>query len=303
MHKIIPLVLFVSVSLIIGNQVAFAETNVWAFYGEVGGSKIDATTNPGPLSSLTGVDTTFSDFQITDGVEEYQNVANAVISSPARTGPILVASCFAGIPNPTSGANFIFDADNAVPFQCVQNQRAAQDLGIGVDQIVEDLAQPLFQPLEVGEGQLVVIDLTAILPTNPTNPHTNFMFRISSNSGNEQGWVAVSDEPPSGTVSFGDLTPLGTNGFFTGGAAGSPNNDSYISFIPKKFLYFTQTIDRQDILLQQIKADKIERMIGGELIPLDTTMVLLGATKTSASWMIPVIVAGIGIGIVIARKF
>jgi len=39
------------------------------------------------------------------------------------------------------------------------------------------------------------------------------------------------------------------------------------------------------------------------LIPLDTTMVLLGATKTTASWMIPVLVSAIGIGIVIARKF
>ena len=305
MHKIIPLVLFVSVSLIIGNQVAFAETNVWAFYGEVGGSTIDAT-NPGngdtpPLSSTTGIAGVPSTFQITDGVEEYENIANA--NMPGKSGPMLVAKCFEGIPNPTSGADFIFGDGNALPFQCVQNQRAAQDLGIGVDQIVINQAQPLFQPLEVGEGQLVVIDLTAILPTNPTNPHTNFMFRISSNSGNEQAWVAVSDEPPSGTISFGDFTPLGTGGFFTGGDAGSPNNDSYISFIPKNFLYFTQTIDRQDILLQQIKADKIERFIGGELIPLDTTMVLLGATKTTASWMIPVLVSAIGIGIVIARKF
>jgi len=55
MHKIIPLVVLVSVSLIIGNQVAFAETSVWAFYGEVGGSAIDATTTGNaPLSSFTG---------------------------------------------------------------------------------------------------------------------------------------------------------------------------------------------------------------------------------------------------------
>ena len=44
-------------------------------------------------------------------------------------------------------------------------------------------------------------------------------------------------------------------------------------------------------------------VVGGELISLDTTMVLLGATKTTASWMIPVLVSAIGIGIVIARKF
>jgi len=44
-------------------------------------------------------------------------------------------------------------------------------------------------------------------------------------------------------------------------------------------------------------------MIGGESIPIDTTMVLLAGSQMTAAWMIPVIVAGIGIGIVIARKF
>jgi len=43
--------------------------------------------------------------------------------------------------------------------------------------------------------------------------------------------------------------------------------------------------------------------IGGELIPLDTTMILVAGTQTTAAWMIPVLVSAIGIGIVIARKF
>jgi len=43
--------------------------------------------------------------------------------------------------------------------------------------------------------------------------------------------------------------------------------------------------------------------IGGELLPLDTTMVLLAGTHAVAAWMIPVIVSGIGFAIVIARKF
>ena len=46
-----------------------------------------------------------------------------------------------------------------------------------------------------------------------------------------------------------------------------------------------------------------EPEVGGEMIPIDTTMVLLGATQTAAYWLIPVIVAGIAIAIVIARKF
>jgi hypothetical protein len=43
--------------------------------------------------------------------------------------------------------------------------------------------------------------------------------------------------------------------------------------------------------------------IGGELIPLDTTMVLVAGSQNTVAWMIPVIVSAIGIGIVIARKF
>ncbi len=43
--------------------------------------------------------------------------------------------------------------------------------------------------------------------------------------------------------------------------------------------------------------------VGGELIPLDTTMVLLAGTQMTMAWLIPVIVSVIGIGIVIARKF
>jgi len=43
--------------------------------------------------------------------------------------------------------------------------------------------------------------------------------------------------------------------------------------------------------------------VGGEFIPLDTTMVLVAGTQITAAWMIPVIVSGIGFAIVIARKF
>jgi len=43
--------------------------------------------------------------------------------------------------------------------------------------------------------------------------------------------------------------------------------------------------------------------VGGEMIPLDTTMILVSGAQYTAAWMIPVIVSAIGIGIVIARKF
>jgi len=43
--------------------------------------------------------------------------------------------------------------------------------------------------------------------------------------------------------------------------------------------------------------------VGGNIIPLDSTMVLAAGAQYTAAWMIPVIVSAIGIGIVIARKF
>jgi len=43
--------------------------------------------------------------------------------------------------------------------------------------------------------------------------------------------------------------------------------------------------------------------IGGELIPIETSMVLVAGSQNTAAWMIPVLVSAIGIGIVIARKF
>jgi len=43
--------------------------------------------------------------------------------------------------------------------------------------------------------------------------------------------------------------------------------------------------------------------VGGDLIPLDTSALILAGAQTNAAWMIPVIVSGIGFAIVIARKF
>ena len=43
--------------------------------------------------------------------------------------------------------------------------------------------------------------------------------------------------------------------------------------------------------------------VGGEFIGIDTTAVLAAGAQNTAAWMIPVILAAAGIGIVIARKF
>ena len=46
-----------------------------------------------------------------------------------------------------------------------------------------------------------------------------------------------------------------------------------------------------------------DRQVGGELIPVETTPLLIAGTYSTAAWLIPLIVSAIGIGIVIARKF
>ncbi len=43
--------------------------------------------------------------------------------------------------------------------------------------------------------------------------------------------------------------------------------------------------------------------VGGEFIVIDSTALLVTGAQMNAAWMIPVIVSGIGIAIVIARKF
>jgi len=113
---------------------------------------------------------------------------------------------------------------------------------------------------------------------------------------------------PDGLIDFDvDFTPLGTviqNGFFPGcdRGAGCDNNDAYISFDPKRYFYYTQTDNRQDNLLQQIKADRME-IVGGHGGITDNTALLVSGSHLTASWMIPLLVSAIGIGVfVFTRK-
>jgi len=43
--------------------------------------------------------------------------------------------------------------------------------------------------------------------------------------------------------------------------------------------------------------------VGGEFVGIDSTMVLVAGTQTTAAWMIPAVVSAAGIAIVIGRKF
>ena len=294
MNKIFPLVLVVSISLIFGTQAAYAEDDVWAFYGEIGGSKIDATTTGNaPLSDSSGIASDGMKFLV-GHIEDYQNVDEAVASA-GLSGPEIQAKCFGSAENPVSGT-FSWDFDTILTLNCVQNQRGDVDLGLGVD-LPEII---LAADDEVQVGQIVVLDLSALL-----GDYTNFMFRLSSNSAGEEGWAAVSDSAPENTLTQADFTLLGANGLFSGDDdPGDDFNDVYISFTPKNFLYYSQTIENSDNILQQIKATKIpDDMVGGHGGITDNTALLVSGSHLTASWMIPLLVSAIGIGVfVVTRK-
>jgi len=54
-------------------------------------------------------------------------------------------------------------------------------------------------------------------------------------------------------------------------------------------------------IINEIFTDAVA--IGGEIIQIESTAVLLAGAQTTSSWLIPVIVSAIGIGIVISRRF
>jgi len=42
--------------------------------------------------------------------------------------------------------------------------------------------------------------------------------------------------------------------------------------------------------------------VGGEMILVDTTVLVLAGTQYMAAWLIPIIVSAVGVGIIILRK-
>jgi len=62
-----------------------------------------------------------------------------------------------------------------------------------------------------------------------------------------------------------------------------------------------------DIFAETPTGNDIERiasicLVGGTLVPIDSTALLLVGAQMTASWLIPVIVAGVGIGIVLVSR-
>jgi len=68
---------------------------------------------------------------------------------------------------------------------------------------------------------------------------------------------------------------------------------------PPFFSIFTSGFGVEQIIIESAS----DVPVGGKLIEIDTTSLLVAGTQMTAAWLIPVIVAAIGIGIIIARKF
>jgi len=109
--------------------------------------------------------------------------------------------------------------------------------------------------------------------------------------------------PPTASGPFGSVTGMITTTSTTDDTLWfdfSPVLPTEVFSIQKCFEYTAISISL--VVVEQFPTIK-KVSVGGEFIPLDSTMILLAGTQTTAAWMIPVIVSAIGIGIVIARKF
>ena len=315
MNKIIPLVLIVSLSLIFGTQAAYAQTvNVWALYCDPNGADDDANPSGTPGgSSVTpecdlanaGTGSGFVRIPWEGGPESYSSV---VEQSGGANGPEIFVECFTGTDDPAPNNSFTqWDFNNlaspganqAAGWDCINNFRADEDLGIGIDD--PSLSEPQ-QVLEAQNNELVALNISQLLAAG----YGNFKFIISSNSANEEGWLATSNQGPHDNdmiITSAEVTPLG---FFPGCSAGGGcfNNDAYISINNlQNWLYFKQTADGQDNLIQQIMAEKPDDMVGGHGGITDNTALLVSGSHLTASWMIPLIVTAIGIAVfVVTRK-
>jgi len=80
-----------------------------------------------------------------------------------------------------------------------------------------------------------------------------------------------------------------------------PTTPPPIDEFEEKLMFFI--LENDAIIEGNVESLFLIQLVGGELIPLDTTTLLLAGIYSTAAWMIPVIVSGIGFAIVIARKF
>jgi hypothetical protein len=324
--KLIPLVLVVSISLIFGTQAAYAQIDVWGFYCEEGDADL---ADMGALVDAFGGAPGSSD---SDTCALKGNVAGNIIRLPWGDAPSpivyksiseknnldddpnILVECYAGAPDPDQFNQFEWDFSSlnspaggqASRWDCIDNFRADEDLGIGIDD--PSLSN---QPLEVQNGELVALNIKALRDAG----YGNFKFIISSNSPAsnnnpaEVGWLGTSPLGPLDGDMTRDHTDVTVVGVYPGcnPGIGCANNDAYISINGlEDWLYYKQVGQGRDNLIQQIMAEKSTPpgdMVGGQGGQIDRTSLLVTGAQVNASWMIPLLISAIGIGVfVVTRK-
>jgi len=124
-------------------------------------------------------------------------------------------------------------------------------------------------------------------------------FETTIMQGDSVKWT--NDDTAAHTVTSG-TSQEGPDGFFASDPsliiAGNMYTQVFDSIPPDDYTYFCLVHPWMKGIVHLLP-----NAVGGEIIPLDTTSLLLAGTYSNTSWLIPVIVTGIGIGFVILRKF
>ena len=141
-----------------------------------------------------------------------------------------------------------------------------------------------------------------------SNAAINLTWNLPSSGGTQVKSVEVSiDEVPFNLLYFEELTVSETSTMIPASTL-SPNTD-YIVFL----VWSSDVVDtRNDFLTGEgISAFALETriefttadvQIGGTFVPIDQSALLLAGVQSVSMWMIPVVLAGAGIGIFVIKK-
>jgi len=143
----------------------------------------------------------------------------------------------------------------------------------------DDLCKPPATPLPALRDQKYNLGRDCVIIQDPMNPiPDNFVTDCDlETGGSPSGHFTIppcQDTRPNVQLAFHDING---NGFWNNG------EDIVLDFLP--FGTFEPQVS-----------------VGGKQIPIDTLTLVLAGTQFTTSWLIPALVAAIGIGLVIARK-
>ena len=219
------------------------------------------------------------------------------------TGP---CTPFDGFTLPDVGPDDDIDSDVDPPF-------IAGPIVLAAGQTISNIDSGMFQNAGIGDfvwhdldgdgiqdgGEPGIADVTV----NLRNSIDTIQLDTTTTDGN--GFYQFGLLPGSYIVEF--VLKAGFDGFSPEDAALDDTIDSDADVNTGKTGIITVTSGQGgttvDAGMIQVNGEPSPQPVGGTLIPIETTSLILAGTQMTAVWMIPIIVAGIGFAIVIARKF